>query len=487
MTIALISYVSNAKANLWEYKSINYKGMSLKLVQLNTIDTKAIQVMIEIIDKSAESKEPMKLQSNYRTMFGSDDLICVSNKLVLWFSVSEKNKGRTVRSAGGLLAGAWELDFDEKTKVPTLKKMVKETMYAPNALLPGSEPGAKLFGADAYGGYPGSKAVWTLENAQNVRITTKTGRSILSVDRGPFSADEGVFIQFKGIVGNSGLDTGIDSLTDTDPRPGVIGRTEYTLTYRVPAHRSDFIQEIDYKSLENNFGPISNAYMSLYLAGNAGKPMVYAANPELMPKTEGQELANVQINKYFKNSCVKKIFFYDVSYRDHKGTKLSAQVPEGRGRLACVGSPENKVSFLCAYPNNDYIPKNTYEEYTIEIVDNQTVATAGKVTAVNYKLITSPNKSVTIKQGESLLLIIRYKFIDAQVALPEGYIGGNLRKRKTSNKPKIGGAPSRIKRPKYYAQPPLPKIKLNRPKGPILNAQPPLVMARPQAQDDEEI
>jgi len=284
-------------------------------------------------------------------------------------------------------------------------------------LLPGSEPGVRLFGSDVYGGYPASNVIWGIEKATDAKEGKNSGKEILSIDKGPFSADEGVFVQFTGTVTNTGHDSGFDTEYDTDPRPGVIGKTIYTLTYRIPANRPEIIQEVSLKVEENNFGPISSAVLALYIPGFSPNNLVYATNPEIMPISEELQLKNVEINKYFRNTCVKKVFFYDVDYKSHRGKKYVAQTPAGRGRIACVGAPDSKMSFVCGYPNNDYIPKETYEEYVLEISDNQNFKRYGKFNTINYKLLSSPNKTLTFKRGDQLLLIMRYKFIDATGAI----------------------------------------------------------------------
>jgi hypothetical protein len=368
--------------------------------------------MIAQIEKSAESETGNASKTN--GLFGKKDIIVVNTKLLLWFAMSNPDDGRIVRSGGGLLAGAWELEM--KNSRPNLKI---NGSYAPNLLLPGSTPNLKKYsGADIFGKYPASNLIWGLEYSTNTVIGPKHGTDILSSDKGAFSADEGVFIQFTGTIRNSGTESGFESIEDTDPRPGVIGITTYTLTYRVPARRPEIIQEIELKPKENNFGPISNAVQALYLPGYPGADLSYAVHPEIMPVSPKLDLSSVSINKYFNNSCIKKVYFYRINFVKHKGSKFTAQTPAGKGKIACIGSPEYKVSFVCGYPTNDYIPKETFEEYLLEISDNQTSRKLEKFNVINYKLISSPGKTVTLKIGENLIMIMRYKFIDAREAVP---------------------------------------------------------------------
>jgi hypothetical protein len=338
----------------------------------------------------------------------------------MWFSLASKQE-RKVRSGGGLVTGVWEVKYSKKRRTVSLSRVLNKNGYAPNLLLPGSSPNVQLFGADVFGGYSGSRVVWGLEHSMGTEISSKFGKDIINLDRGPYASDKGVFIEFQGLIGNSQMGNGFDSPTDTDPRPGIIGKTVYTLTYRVPADKSEYIQEVNFKVLENNFGPISTAYMALYLPGYKNMNMVYATNPQLMP-VNGMNLKNVSENKYFKNTCVKKIWFYEMPFVSLNGRKISAHTPEGRGRVSCIGSPQNKVPFICGYPTNDFIPKKTYEEYTLEISDNQTLPRFGRFQSINYKLINNQKKSVLLStrgKRKMFSLIMRYKIIDASSAVKQ--------------------------------------------------------------------
>jgi len=133
----------------------------------------------------------------------------------------------------------------------------------------------------------------------------------------------------------------------------------------------------------------------------------------------GMNLKSVQVNKYFKNSCVKRIYFYEMPYKQITGKKIYAHTPEGRGRVSCVGSPKHKVPFICGYPTNDFIPKNTYDQYTLEITDNQTLPRFGRFQSINYKLLNNKKKNVLLSQTgkrKRFSMIMRYKVIDASAA-----------------------------------------------------------------------
>jgi len=332
--------------------------------------------------------------------------------MIYWFSASPKGR-RPVRSGGGLLAGMWEI-YLNKAGLPSLKRIARNN-YVKNLLFPGSRPKKTLFGADIYGGYQGNRVVWGLEHAKDVRPTKKFGKMIIDFEKGSFAADEGIFVEFDGILANNARGPGIDSIEDTDPRPGVIGKTVYTLTYRVPLNRTEIIEEIHFKPVTNRFGPINTAKMALYLPGYGSSSMVFASNTELV-KNGDLELGNVSINKFFRNSCAKKVFFYEIPFRSSP-KKNSGFTSDGRGQIACIGSPTIRVPFVCAYPHNDFLPKISWEEYQLEIVDNQSLRQYGRYHGIVYNLIKSPNKSITIDRGKSLIMIIRYKILPAFIPL----------------------------------------------------------------------
>ncbi len=391
----------------WIVNNIDHAGNRLNVVHHRKVDTTRIAKLIAIIDRSMSSKK-----GSQNGFIRPQDVICISNKMIYWFSVAPKGL-RYVRSGGGLLAGMWEIRNNPQSGV-ILKRIQNESNYVKNLLYPGST-GKRFFGADVYGGYLGTNAIWGLEHSENTRQSSRFGKDIIDLDRGAFASDEGVFIEFQGLVGNSNTGRGIETMTDTDPRPGIIGQTEYTLTYRIPANKNEIIQEIEFKALKNNFGPFNTAKLSIFFPGNGSNNMEFAANTELI-KSGPISLNDVTINKYFKNSCEPKVYFYKVPFVNQPN-KFSASTSDGRGTLSCLGSPENRVPFICAYPNNEFIPKIAYEDYTLELFDNQSIPRIGRFQGITYKLLKSEKKSFTLVEGKKLILIMRYKVIPAFVKL----------------------------------------------------------------------
>jgi hypothetical protein len=427
LNISLFSFSYSQK---WIDTKLNYSNSSngIRVIYHKEIPEKSTKNLIRIIENGRDLNSKTK-----NNLFAENDLLVFSKKYLYWFSLSNKSQGRVVRSAGGLLAGLWELEFNKKTNKISFKNFDKKTKFAKSLLLTGSSKNVKLFGQDIFGGYKSknTRVIWGLEYSKNVKITKKTGKDILSLDKGAYSSDEGVFIQFSGIVGNSPLiGKGIETETDTDPRKGIVGKTIFELNYRIPAEKLEFVTEVEFKAVKNNFGPISNSYISMYLPGYSPNNMVYASNPELMPINTAKEttkknfLKDVSVNKYFRNSAVKRSFFYDIVNRKSKSSKNTVRTPPGRGRILCLGSPLNKIGFLCGYPNNDYIPKATYEEYVLEMNQNNNSKKFGKFHTLNYKLLSSTGKTITINQGQKLTMIMRYKLINASAPLPQNKRSG---------------------------------------------------------------
>ena len=316
----------------WIDTQLNYSNSAnkIRVIYYKDIPEESTKNLIRILENGKDLESKTK-----NNLFAENDLLVFSKRYLYWFSLSNKNQGRVVRSAGGLLAGLWELDFNKKTNEILFKNFDKKTKFAKSLLLTGSSKNIKLFGQDIFGGYKSKnkKVIWGLEYSQNVKTTKKTGQDILSIDKGAYSADEGDFVQFSGTVGNSPLiGNGIDSETDTDPRKGIIGKTIFKLNYRIPADRLEFVTEIEFKAVKNNFGPISNSYISLYLPGYSPNNMVYASNPELLPistrnvNTNKNLLKNVSINKYFRNSAVKRSFFYDIANSKSNTSKVASNI-----------------------------------------------------------------------------------------------------------------------------------------------------------------
>jgi len=439
-TTTKISTTEKTTASSWVEKKITFRNFKLKIHHHFKINPKNINSLLSLVDKRCDSSKgkPKKYIGGIR----KNDIIVVTKKLLLWFSATKKADGRIVKSGGGLLAGVWELNYNKKTRKVNFKFAKNKKNFQRNFLIPCANPKKYDYGARIYGGYPAAKIKWTLEATSKLIKSKKSGKDIISLGKGAYSADEGIYIEFKGIVTNTGMESGFESITDTDPRPGVKGITNYTLVYRIPANRPEIIQEIEFNVMSNNFGPITTPIISLKVPfpnkGNKNMNQItYASNPELMPKEKDVSLKNVQINKFFRNTCVKKVYFYKInsliklakklknkkkkSKKAKKAAKKARKVrtvttPAGRGKILCIGNPSLKMSFLCSYPNNDYIPKDFYDEYSLQIKNNQKKSSM-KYYEMIYKLSGKKDKTVTFTRGKKLIMVMRYKLIDASAAV----------------------------------------------------------------------
>ena len=419
LILILITLIKTIESNVekWQTQQLNYQGKSLKVVFYKGIDPHNILKLISQVDKSMITTTPNVLEGEIDGFIRSNDVILCSKRLLMWFSLALKSE-RKVRSGGGHLSGLWELKYSKDQRTLTFNRS-KVNGYIQNLLLPGSTPNVGLFGSDVFGGYSGKKVVWGIEHSIGTELTNKFGKDILGLDKGAYSSDKGVFIEFQGIIGNSGVGSGFETPTDTDPRKGIVGKTIYTLTYRVPAKLNEYIQEVTFQVVENNFGPISTAYMALFLPGHNQTNMVFAGYPDLIP-TNGINLRNKKLNKYFKNTCIHKIWFYEIPFKKIQGKKIAAHTPNGRGILTCIGAPVQYVPFICGYPNNKFIPKKAQSEYTLEISDNQSLDKFGRFHSINYKLLNNQSRNLLFStEGKRKIfsMIMKYRVIDASSSI----------------------------------------------------------------------
>lgn len=385
--------------SIWRMTLLTINQKQVKTLYHYKINLIYLVKILSIIDRSMVTSKTIP-QLFVKGFIQTEDILCVSLKMVYWFSLSGKGK-RVVRTGGGLLAGLWEITvkFNQEILINRLDK----NGHVNNLLFPGSEDKKGFFGADVYGGYEGSSVIWGLEHSKQTQITAKFGKDIIEFDKQMYAADDGVFVEFQGLVGNASIDNYIESDIDTDPRPNVIGKTLYTLTYRIPARKNEFTQELVFKPIINYFGPINTAKVVFNLPGYGSANLVYAADKMLM--NNGQ-LKNVSINKYFKNSCTKVYFYDSINNNAHNKMFTSNML-----KLACIGNPKEKVPFVCMYPDLEFIPKVAWEDYKIELADNRSIQRYGRFHSMIFKLINSKKKSALLKNNQTMTLIMRIKVI----------------------------------------------------------------------------
>jgi hypothetical protein len=383
----------------WATNFIDFNNFKLKVIFHKKINIKYINTALTILDKSMDSIKPFSNNIS-KGFIRQGDVICISTRMIYWFSASPKNK-RVVRTGGGLIAGMWEINITKEDKI-SFERISKDG-YVSNLLYPGSQPSIGYYGADVSGGYVGSRVFWGLEFSKFTQTSNKCGRDIIEYDNNLYSSDEGVFIEFTGLVGNSGVDSNIEDKIDTDPRPKVIGKTAYILTYRIPAYQKEFVQELVFKVILNEFGPINSVNVSLNLPGYDKNKMVYAADRELFGN---RNLKNVSLNKYFKNSC-SKVYFYDKFYKKTEKKEISNNIL----KIGCIGSPFIQKPFVCAYPGLEFLPKQAWNDNMLELIEDQSNTKRGRYHSINFKLIPSGKKTINLKKDQSFSVIMRYKVI----------------------------------------------------------------------------
>jgi len=358
----------------------------------------------------------------------ASDIIVVNTNAVFWFVIKGSQDARTIQTAGGLLGGIFEI-----TKVDT-NGQVKYTIRPDNnkANLLSKDSGMLLNGQYSNGdGTSNANINWGLERNRDAAETTNSGKAI-EINEGGIYSDNGFKLEFEGTVTNqlataangsvkqTGAVDGFANETDTDPTKDV-GTSKYVLTWKIPADKSELSSQLAIKPANGEM-PISqvnweinyNARAKTTSTADPTKSIDVAyeavSAPELMVGNSDTSLANVDINKYFTNSCVKSLFNYE--FKD-TSKAFSIRTPPGRGQVLCLGSPLHKITFLCAYPNNDNLPKEAYEDYSLNISEKK--LTNGRKVGLNYTLLGS--KVMKLNSSNIAVLGLRLKFIDATPAL----------------------------------------------------------------------
>jgi len=268
------------------------------------------------------------------------------------------------------------------------------------------------------------------------RDATETGKSGLAIDpsEGGIYADNGFKVEFSGSImnqlsvpdsnGKTDMTVQIDNFAnnkDTDISTNS-GTTTYTLTYKFPADKPEFSIQVSLNPISGNFN-VSQATLRLNYGAQltAASPVdptktvtiAYesVSAPELMISNANTSLANVDVNKYFTNSCVKSLFNYMFS---DTSNPFAVKTPPGRGQVLCLGSPIYKISFLCAYPNNDNLPKEAYEDYTLNLTETRPNSSSRYIT-MDYNLLKT--KTLALSSTSYAIMSLRIKYIDATPAL----------------------------------------------------------------------
>lgn len=361
----------------------------------------------------------------------STDIIVVNTNLIFWFVVKKSTDTRTTLStSSGLLGGIYEI-----TKKESNNQISYELRKDNDKLnLLSNSDAMKFFGQYAnIDGSTNPSLYWGLESCTDSSVTQNSGKPI-DINEGGIYSDNGLKIEFEGTITNqlAVKDTKTGSFkqtaavgnfkteTDTD-NSDASGSAKFTLTWKIPADKSELSSQISVKPVTGtmkisqiNWEMNYNAKTKTVnpLDPKSSIPVTYEAvsSPELMITNTTTSLANVDINKYFTNSCIKSLYNYE--FKDTTKA-FGVKTPPGRGQVACVGSPLHKISFICSYPNNDYLPKEAYETYSLALTE--TKSDSNRDIKLSYSLLGSSNLILTSNQAS--VFGVRFKIIDATPAL----------------------------------------------------------------------
>lgn len=358
------------------------------------------------------------------------DVIVVNTEAVFWFCVKGAQDKRTIRTAGGLLCGIWELKkTDDKG---TVNYSLRPDNFKENLINKNS--GMRFYGTYSNGdGSSNTNVFWGLERSRDTVQTTNSGKAIDANEGGIYS-ENGFKLEFQGSIvnqlialkdGSNKQSAEIDKFkteTDTDPSDAV-GTSQYVLTWKIPADKPELSYNL---AIKPQSGSLPASQINLEFDYNARLKTINPSDPnksidvtyeavsapELMKGNANTSLANVDVNKYFKNSCLDRLFNYE--FKDVKNL-FAVKTPPGRGQVMCLGAPLHKQSFLCFYPNNDNLPKESYEDYEISL--NETKSSDGAVRTVTFKYGMLKDKPAVLNASNFLISAGRIKFIDATPAL----------------------------------------------------------------------
>jgi hypothetical protein len=358
----------------------------------------------------------------------SQDIFVVNTEAIFWFPIRSSTDKRTIKTAGGLLGGIFEIKKTED------KGAIKYSLRPDNNKenLINKDLGMRFTGSYSNGdGSTDTSILFGLERNTDSAPTANSGKAIEANEGGIYS-DNGIKIEFEGSITNQliNIKDGSNKQTaevgkfktekDTDPTDAV-GSSKYTITWKIPADKPELSCSLIIKPSSGTL-LASSLYLDIDYNGrlktvnpsdpNKSIDVTYEAvtAPEAMKGNANTSLANVDVNKYFKNSCVDRLFNYE--FKDTKNT-FSIKTPPGRGQVACVGSPLHKQSFLCLYPNNDNLPKEAYEDYYISLTENVSTDRVRTI-GIQYNLF---NRQLKLSANEFVIDAFRLKFIDATPAI----------------------------------------------------------------------
>lgn len=358
----------------------------------------------------------------------SSDILVVTTSAIFWFVNKGDKDTRKLVTSGGLLGGIWEIK--KEGEGVNVKYALRPENNKTNLL--NKEAGMQLIGQYSNGdGSSNSNILWGLERNRDSTQTTNSGKAI-DINEGGIYSDNGFKLEFTGSIVNqlatpangSNKQTGaIDNFaSETDTSPGKdSGTAKYVLTWKIPADKSELSCQLSINPQSGQMLVSQIEWLLQYASkikvtsvsdSTKAIDVAYEAvsSPKLMVGNKDTSLANVDINKYFTNSCVKSL--YDYEFKD-TAKAFSVKTPPGRGQVLCLGGPLYKISFICVYPNNDNLPKEAYEDYTLNLIEKK--GTDSRQLIFSYSLLGS--KVMILNSTQIAVLGIRIKFIDATPAI----------------------------------------------------------------------
>ncbi|HEY0829041.1 MAG TPA: hypothetical protein VGE40_13160 [Bacilli bacterium] len=375
-------------ATSWTTWNLTWKNSTLQVIVPGNLTDKQSRIawLIEMADRSMNTTDPLNTDVN--GLINPGDIVVVSNSNLLWFDKTNDGSS-TTNGGGGMLRGLWPLHLDGSNNL-NFERIINASNYSPNYLFAGSKPGLQGSGASLLGNYTNvdNGNTWAIEHEAKAVVTAFTGTTI--ADGGLYNND-GVFVQFQGLLANSPnitLPSGIDSLYDVDKRAGVEGRVKYTLTYRIPSTTNNYRQEISLNVTQNNFGPIATMVVSHNVAGYDGNRVTYGVDPDLITSsisnTENRSSIVLTSNYYSVSGYTLK--FYDLPWVAHGKVKW-AETPLGKGKLLSAGLPQltYPVRFFEFRPLTSQIPSRFQSTYALQAIDNQGIS-SNRVNALDFQL-----------------------------------------------------------------------------------------------------
>jgi hypothetical protein len=222
-------------------------------------------------DRSTCSRDPLAssctglMSSGYNTSpehaaWGWTDLVVVTPRLLLWFDVTSfhpLNDGDNAlpNGGGGQLRGVWQLGLDGGNQL-TFSDIRNENYWAPNMLLPGSDPTMQGSGLSGFisATSEDNGIAYNLENDPNAVLTVHAASSTLGVGTGILHSD-GFTVEAAGYF----VDTRPQGDRYLVGASGTQGYIKSRTTYQFAACDDRvFLDAVWSNEADNSIGPVVN-------------------------------------------------------------------------------------------------------------------------------------------------------------------------------------------------------------------------------------